>query len=431
MLDLLLPLFAQQAGYYLTSSILFAMFSYFLRHETNFGLDFLCSSINFDENDQIYPTIIEWMAQGNKAFRSLKYPLNGHGSRSSLDYPAQQDQGIASPIRYEPFLGTYFFWHKGRLFIFRRVRRAGYYESDHVESLSLETLGWSPEPIKMLVGDIRLWAKEKESKITNVWRPKSKTSMFSDIPWKKALSRPARPMESIILDIELKEKIIDDVKLFLDEGTRNWYASLGIPYRRGYLFHGPPGTGKTSLSFALAGLFGLDIFVIPLSDNQITDSNLKDLFIDLPEQCVVLLEDIDAEDLSKSRAALIDEDHQEHSRAHGVSYSGLLNAIDGVDSPEGRILIMTTNHPKVLDAALVRRGRVDLEVQFPQATLSDIAQLYYRMYPAEEKNLGLFSNMGDATLSMAEVQSVFLEHMKDAPAAVNALAALVKQKGEN
>lgn len=99
--------------------------------------------------------------------------------------------------------------------------------------------------------------------------------------------------------------------MFLDRETQKKYASLDIPYRRGYLFSGPPGTGKTSLSVALAGLFGLDIYVIPLFDNQITDSDLKDLFTNLPEQCMVLLGDIDAEDLSKPRAASNNNDHQD------------------------------------------------------------------------------------------------------------------------
>lgn len=223
--------------------------------------------------------------------------------------------------------------------------------------------------------------------------------MYGAVPWKKALSRPARPMDSIVLDLELKERIIDDVKLFLEEETQKKYASLVIPYRRGYLFYGPPGTRKTSMSVALAGLFGLDIYIIPLSDNQITDSNLKDLFTELPEQCLVLLEDIDAEDLAKPRAALNDDDHQEHARTYGISYPGLLNAIDGADSHGRRILILTTNYIGKLDAALIRRGRVDLKTQFTQATPTHIEQLYYRVYPAAKQIPGLFSNIPDNTLS--------------------------------
>jgi chaperone BCS1 len=181
----------------------------------------------------------------------------------------------------------------------------------------------------------------------------------------------------------------------------------------------------------LAGLFDLDIYIIPLSDNQITDSNFKDLFTDLPDQCIVLLEDIDAENLTKQRAALNDGDHQEHARTQGVSYSTLLNTIDGADSREGHILIVTTNRRHVLDSALIRPGRVDLELEFTQATSTHIEQLYYRVYPAVKQTPGLFSNIPDNTLSMAEVQSVFLEHIEDPSASVNALAAFAKKARGN
>jgi chaperone BCS1 len=74
----------------------------------------------------------------------------------------------------------------------------------------------------------------------------------------------------------------------------NRYATRGIPHRRGYLFHGPPGTGKTSLSFALAGIFGLDIYCASLSENELKESDLAHLFTFLPDRCIVLLEDIDS-----------------------------------------------------------------------------------------------------------------------------------------
>jgi chaperone BCS1 len=79
----------------------------------------------------------------------------------------------------------------------------------------------------------------------------------------------------------------------------NRYANRGIPYRRGYLLHGPPGTGKTSLTFALAGVFGLDIYVVSLLDSSITEEELGYLFRNLPAKCIVLLEDIDTAGLDR------------------------------------------------------------------------------------------------------------------------------------
>ena len=84
--------------------------------------------------------------------------------------------------------------------------------------------------------------------------------------------------------------------------TARWYANRGIPYRRGYLFHGPPGTGKTSLAFALAGFFGLHIYAVSLLDSTLTEEELGTLFKDLPPRCIVLLEDIDVAGLARNEA---------------------------------------------------------------------------------------------------------------------------------
>ena len=89
------------------------------------------------------------------------------------------------------------------------------------------------------------------------------------------------------------------------------YSNRGIPYRRGYLFHGGPGVGKTSLSFALAGLFGLEIYCLSLSEITLTEEDLIMLFTALPQRCIVLLEDIDCAGVSRPEPAGKDKKRQE------------------------------------------------------------------------------------------------------------------------
>ena len=178
--------------------------------------------------------------------------------------------------------------------------------------------------------------------------------------------------------------------------------------RRGYLFYGAPGTGKSSLAWAIAGVFGLDIYCISLVDPTLTEEDLGMMFTTLPRRCVVLLEDIDSAGLSKrqinetverskpedeaatkigaeiTRALKsVQKDRQTNKENSGISLSGLLNAIDGVASHEGRCLIMTTNFPDKLDEALIRPGRVDMKIGFTYATRSQIHELFLRMYSAE------------------------------------------------
>src|SRR5882762_9232801 len=68
----------------------------------------------------------------------------------------------------------------------------------------------------------------------------------------------------------------------------------GIPFRRGYLLYGAPGSGKTSMIHSLAGELGLDVYVVSLSRSGLDDTALSELISDLPERCIALMEDIDA-----------------------------------------------------------------------------------------------------------------------------------------
>ncbi|KAE8378207.1 P-loop containing nucleoside triphosphate hydrolase protein [Aspergillus bertholletiae] len=216
------------------------------------------------------------------------------------------------------------------------------------------------------------------------------------------MARSPRPLSTVILDQEQKDAFVDDIKEYLHPRTRRWYSNRGIPYRRGYLLHGPPGTGKTSLCFAVAGLMGLPLYLLNLSSKSFGEDDLMSLFQELPRRCIVLLEDVDCAGITQKRISegngddstakpAVDgkegdvlEDIDVDSSKPGVSLSGLLNVIDGVAASEGRILVMTTNHPEKLDAALLRPGRVDMSIQFGYAEPADIKELFSAIYSTLE-----------------------------------------------
>ncbi len=163
--------------------------------------------------------------------------------------------------------------------------------------------------------------------------------------WEATSWQPRRPLESLVLTDRALEDLLDDLRTFY--GSRSWYVQRGIPYRRGYLLHGPPGNGKTTLVLAAAGELNLSVAVLSLSNRLLSDKALRGLVDALPPATLLLIEDVDC----------VFKTERMTTEQTGVTLSGLLNALDGVSSREGRVLFLTTNHPERLDPALVRPGR--------------------------------------------------------------------------
>ncbi|KAG8949971.1 hypothetical protein FRC04_008050 [Tulasnella sp. 424] len=222
--------------------------------------------------------------------------------------------------------------------------------------------------------------------------------------WRWNGARAKRPLSSIVLEPGVKDMLMADARDFL--ASEEWYAERGIPFRRGYLLHGVPGSGKTSLIHAVAGALGLDIYVISLSSKGMNDTTLSNLMGRVPSRCIVLLEDLDAAFTrgvsrdEKSTGAPLSRSHHTSSRrgaagaagateddAHDpncLSLSGLLNSLDGVAASEGRILFATTNHIERLDPALSRPGRMDVWIDFKHASKWQAEGIFMNFFPCRK-----------------------------------------------
>ncbi|KAF1991254.1 P-loop containing nucleoside triphosphate hydrolase protein [Aulographum hederae CBS 113979] len=417
---------------------------------------YMCS-VDITDKDDLYDDTLRWMRiqPGLKATRFLQLATDNKIKKN----PREQDQEpeispdlvfdgpinfrkltARVPPQYEPMYGKQRFRHKGRWFFYKHERKFrgqqnGQSNGGEERTLSISCLGRSTQALKELLLDIKEWSSHEENSMTVIRRAVRFEQRRIPGQWARVTSRPSRPMSTVDLDAEVKEDLIQDVQDFLIPSSIKWYANRGIPYRRGYLFHGPPGTGKSSLSFALAGLFGLDIYVVSLLDPMMSESDLIQLFNNLPRRCVVLLEDIDSAGVTSTRdqgkgddaasskkkkckavatpameaptekkdpptvadlaKELRDAIRPRTSRSTAgvtpddsaksqLSLSGLLNAIDGVASHEGRVLVMTTNHPEKLDSALIRPGRVDMQIAFTNATKYQAHEIFLRMFSDDQ-----------------------------------------------
>jgi len=187
--------------------------------------------------------------------------------------------------------------------------------------------------------------------------------------------------------------------------SEDWYAERGIPFRRGYLLYGVPGSGKTSLIHSLAGELSLDIYVVSLSSKGMSDNTLTTLMGHVPSRCILLLEDLDAaftrsvsRDSSSTGAPTTSTtstpNNTDSNDGSTLSLSGLLNSLDGVAAAEGRLLFATTNHIERLDPALSRPGRMDVWVNFTHATkwqAEGIFKCFFPSKPAASSSTGATS----------------------------------------
>lgn len=185
--------------------------------------------------------------------------------------------------------------------------------------------------------------------------------------WERLDDLPVRDLDSVILAEGQLERLIADVAAFLD--SEDDYLRRCVPWHRGHLYEGPPGTGKTSVARAIASHFNMDIWYLPLADVQ-KDCDLLNVINRITPRSMLLLEDADVFHAATQR----DEGDS------GVTLSGLLNALDGIATPHGLLTVLTTNTPDLLDAAVVRPGRVDLVEHLGFADRSQVSRLLARWY---------------------------------------------------
>jgi SpoVK/Ycf46/Vps4 family AAA+-type ATPase len=232
-----------------------------------------------------------------------------------------------------------------------------------------------------------------------VYRPlvvkgKREESVFVD--WDKIFMKTNKTLDNTIYSDEVMKTLFNDVDWFIN--NEEWYRSRGMSYKRGYILHGPPGSGKTSVAKIIANKYHLPIFVLDLQSIE-NNSDFTKLVTEInyltDKRYIISIEDLDRTDMFKNKY------YGENPKC--VSIQCFLNFLDGVVETHGRICIFSANDMNILDShpssnAMFRPGRIDCKVEITNCTKTQLVKLFHLFYNEDltEESIKTTSNISPA-----------------------------------
>jgi len=353
---------------------------------------FLVTTLTVDSREELmFPALVEYMDSRDALRRLNNFTVRTVRQQSST-YQSLQDElqqgGRPTPI-FSPGEGFHLFVLDGRLMWMKRELTVG---PAIIEKITLSTLGRDKRPLEALAHEAMNHRIERELNRIAVYVP----SPYNN-DWTRARLGNNRKLDSVVLKRGQKESILDDLNRFFS--ARQRYETLGIPWRRGYLLYGPPGTGKTSLVTALASELALNVCVLSLASPNVTDEKIGNLLASVPHRSVILIEDVDAFFQQRAKA----------DTGVKVSYSGFINALDGVAAHEGSVIFLTTNHPQLIDEAAIRSGRVDFRMELGLCDRDQLERMFRKFFDDAEAAARFAETVAADRWSPAAVQERLLK----------------------
>lgn len=194
--------------------------------------------------------------------------------------------------------------------------------------------------------------------------------------WKPSQAINARSFESVYLNPDKKRELIEDLDNYMDDKTSHWYKFHGIPSKRSYLLYGPPGTGKSSTVKAIAARYNAELYMFKATSDM-DDQSAMNLIEQISPRSVLLIEDIDT---------LFDQLGNKANSNQFLTFSGLMNILDGITGFDSQIIIMTTNHRELINRDSLRVGRIDFELEFGYMIGEQIQNMLESFYENEDKD---------------------------------------------
>jgi len=358
-------------------------------------------SVSIEETDELYTYFEKWLyANYEQKYRNVEAIIKeAYYSTPAEKFMVDEEDSSGNKtedrkveeVSYKQFSDTFMIFYHGRpLKIFKgreKFENASDFRSAFYNRFNISGL-LSQKAIMALLDDVIEYNQQ--------FKRKHEASVYVNNThgdWVKLRGIKTKKLDKVV--VPNKEELIADVDNFID--AEKWYEKRGIPYKRGYLFCGAPGNGKTTLALALAQSYKRDIYFLNL--NEITDASLEFAFRGISSRSILAIEDVDCV-------------FEKRKKENKVSFSTLLNCLDGVFYKEGSINILTTNHPEQLDPALVRDGRVDMKIEINNPDKAEVEE-YLEIFFEQELSVNGYRG----GVSMAEIQNVCLAY-KEKPEVV-------------
>lgn len=390
-----------------TGTALLALFTYFgyqLRSVPDVIWEYIRKqfiySVHIEETSELFTYFENWMAKHHEnCFKNVKASLTSDNTR----YESKEKIG-EEKLQLHHYTDTFILKYNGKRLLINKGREKFENASDIRNAFynNFKVEGWFA---KQKIGELLTEVIDYNKSIRKVRQIIYTNNIYGD--WINFGEIHGKGIENVVL--KEKQKIVDNIADFISKEA--WYFKRGLLYKRGYLFYGPPGNGKTSLCLALAKHFNRDIQFLNLNDIEI-DNYLFVLFNNIRNNSILVIEDVDAVFGTREGKSKI-------------SFSALLNCLDGAFSKYGIITIMTTNHIDRIDDALIREGRIDMKIKIDNPEKKMIEE-YLTMFYDKTVELTEYKD----TFSMSKIQELCLQNKDNLEGTLNLLMPDKAKMGE-
>lgn len=353
-----------------------------------------------EETDNLYFYIEKWLkSHHEKNYRNVKATVReiekhpAHYNEYGVDQESEADEEKLFISHHNDY---FIIRHNGKRIVIMKSREkleaARSFMDVYFNSFSISGLN-AKKDINDLLSVIIEWNQQFKEEQTPVIY-----SSYANGEWSRLDGVSGKDLNHIF--VARKDELVEDIDNFTN--SKYWYQKRGILYKRGYILQGKAGNGKTVLCMAIAKYLNRDLYFLSIGDIT-NDDALRNAFRQLDKRSILVLEDVDVLFTTGIR-----------TMSSGVSFSCLLNCLDGAFSKENVITIMTTNHIENLDPALIRAGRVDMNIEVSNPDKKYVEQYLKTFFDDESLTLVDYDNFSEP---MVNIQNLCLQN-KNNPQAV-------------